>query len=35
MVASHLVLVVQFDAEHRPGKHGLNTTFNFYGFFMN
>jgi hypothetical protein len=33
MVAKHLMLVVQFDAKHRPGQHGLNTTFDFYVFF--
>jgi hypothetical protein len=27
------MLVVQFDAEHRPGQHGLDATFNFYVFF--
>ena len=28
-----LVLVVQLDAKHRSGQHGLNSTFNFYMFF--
>ena len=29
----HLMLVVQFDAKHRPRQHGLNPTFDFYVFF--
>jgi hypothetical protein len=29
----HLMLVVQFDAKHRSGQHGLDTTFDFYVFF--
>jgi hypothetical protein len=27
------MLVVQFDAKHRSGQHGLNPTFYFYVFF--